>query len=284
LFVLSGKEEEGLKGLYEKIEEAKRYIQKKAAKKPRFALILGTGMGGIADVIKADASIPYGDIPNFVTSTISGHAGNLILGELGGKPVVAMQGRMHFYEGYSMKEITFPVRVMHALGAGELIMSNAVGGMSAHLDRGDIVVMTDQINLMGDNPLIGWNDERLGPRFPDMSEPYSIDRRKLFEAVACEQGIPVRRVVMAAVTGPNLETSAEYRFLKRIGADAVGMSMIPETIVAVHAGMKVLGLGIVTDLCFPDCLKPANIKEIIETASKSEKRLRVLVEQYLKKI
>lgn len=183
-----------------------------------------------------------------------------------------------------MQEITFPLRVMKALGASDLIMSNAVGGMNSHLERGDIVVVTDQINLMGDNPLVGWNDERLGPRFPDMSEPYSNQRRELFETIARDRGVTVRRAVLAAVAGPNLETSAEYRFLKRIGADVVGMSMAPETIVAIHGGMRVLGLAIITDLCFPDCLEPANIEEIIATANSSEKTLRGLVEEYVKRV
>lgn len=273
-----------MNSLYEKIEEAKQYIEAKTSTVPGIALILGTGMGGIAEMIGAQVQIPYGEIPHFVTSTSHSHAGNLIVGELAGKPVVAMQGRLHYYEGYSMQEITFPLRVMRAMGASDLIMSNAVGGMNAHLERGDIVVVTDQINMMGGNPLIGWNDERLGPRFPDMSEPYSNRQRELFETVARERGVPVRRAVLAAVTGPNLETSAEYRFLKRIGADVVGMSMVPETIVAVHAGMRVLGLAIVTDLCFPDCLEPANIEEIIATAARTEKTLRVLVEDYIQRL
>ncbi len=273
-----------MRGLFEQIEEAKEFVRKRAKTKPRFALILGTGMGGLADLVEAEATIPYAEIPNFVTSTAMGHAGNLVLGKLGGKPVVAMQGRIHYYEGYSMKQVTFPLRVMHALGAEELIMSNAVGGMNPHLDRGDIVVVTDHINLMGDNPLIGWNDDRLGPRFPDMSDPYCRERRQVFEAVAREQGITVRRAVMVAVAGPNLETAAEYRFLRRVGADVVGMSMVPETLVAVHAGMKVLGLAIVTDLCLPDALAPADIDEIIRTAGASEKKLRVLVVEYLKRI
>jgi purine-nucleoside phosphorylase len=180
-----------------------------------------------------------------------------------------------------MKEITFPLRVMNALGATELVMSSAVGGMNPHLDRGDIVVLTDFINLMGDNPLIGWNDDRLGPRFPDMSEPFDRRRRAAFEAVALDKGISVRRAVLVAVAGPNLETAAEYRFLSRIGADVVGMSTVPETIVGVQCGMKILSLSIVTDLCPADNLQPADIKEIIETAEAAEPRLRELVTEYL---
>jgi purine-nucleoside phosphorylase len=273
-----------LKGLYEKIEQARTFLEQRSHIRPRLALILGTGMGGIADLIDKESEIPYGDIPHFVTSTSIGHAGTMVLGELGGKPVAAMQGRLHYYEGYSMQEITFPLRVMRALGTRELIISNAVGGMNPHLERGDIVVTTDHINLMGDNPLIGWNDDRLGPRFPDMSDPYSRERRALFETIAREKGVTVRRAVLAAVAGPNLETAAEYRFLRRIGADVVGMSMVPETIVAIHAGMSVLGLAIVTDLCFADCLEPADIQAIIKTAAGTEKILRVLIEEYVKRL
>lgn len=272
-----------MRGLYEQIQQSVEFIQSIRKCKPRFALILGTGLGGVAEAIEAQATVPYGDIPHFVKSTSIGHEGNLIIGTLGGQDVVAMQGRLHFYEGYSMKEITFPVRVMRALGAETLILSNAVGGMDHHLDRGDIVVVTDHINLMGDNPLIGWNDERLGDRFPDMSDPYSRECRGLLEKVALEKGITVRRAVIAAVAGPNLETAAEYRFLRRIGADVVGMSMVPETLVAVHGGMKVLGLGIVTDICLPDSLEAANLDEIIATANGAEPALRMLVTEFLKR-
>jgi purine-nucleoside phosphorylase len=273
-----------LKGLYEKIEEAKAHVAKRINSSPRVAIVLGTGLGGMARSIEAEASIPYHEIPHFVRATGLGHDGNLIVGTLGGKIVVAMQGRLHYYEGYSMKEITFPLRVMRALGADELVMSSAVGGMSPHLDRGDIVALTDFINLMGDNPLIGWNDDRLGPRFPDMSEPFSAERRLLFESVALDRNTPVRRAVLAAVAGPNLETASEYRYLRRIGADVVGMSTVPEAIVAAHCGMKVLALSVVTDLCPADNLQPANIAEIIETAEKTEPKLRELVVEYLKRL
>ena len=273
-----------MRNLYKQIEESREFLQKKAKTKPRFAIILGTGLGGMAESIDAEATIPYEEIPNFVKATGLGHAGNIIIGKLGGQDVVAMQGRLHFYEGHSMKELTFPLRVMNALGAGELVMSSAVGGMSQHLDRGDVVVLTDHINMMGDNPLIGWNDDRLGPRFPDMSEPYSRERRDVFEKVAARKGLTVRRAVLAAVAGPNLETAAEYRFLRRIGADIVGMSTVPESIVAVHAGMKVLAVSIVTDLCPADNLPPANIKEIIATAEAAEPVLRDLDIEYLKEM
>jgi purine-nucleoside phosphorylase len=273
-----------VRGLYDRIEEAKGFIEAKARSRPRVAVVLGTGLGGMANSIDAEASIPYRDIPHFVEATGLGHDGTLIVGTLGGKDVVAMQGRLHYYEGYTMKEITFPLRVMHALGAGELVMSSAVGGMNPHLDRGDIVVLTDFINLMGDNPLIGWNDDRLGPRFPDMSEPFSVDRRRMFETAALEKGIAVRRAVLVGVAGPNLETAAEYRYLRRIGADVVGMSTVPEAIVAAHCGMKVLALSVVTDLCPADTLESANIKEIIETAEKAEPTLRDLVVEYLRRL
>jgi purine-nucleoside phosphorylase len=276
--------EEVVTGLYEKIQEAKAYVGQRITATPRFAIVLGTGLGGAADSIEAEVTIPYADIPHFVKATGLGHAGRLIVGTLGSQNVVAMQGRLHLYEGYSMKEITFPLRVMRSLGADELVMSSAVGGMNPHLDRGDIVVLTDHINLMGDNPLIGWNDDRLGGRFPDMSEPYSRERCDLVEKVALDNKIVVRRAVLAAVAGPNLETAAEYRFLRRMGADVVGMSTVPEVIVAVHSGMAVLALSIVSDLCPADNLQPANIAEIIKTAESTEPKLRRLVIEYLKKM
>jgi purine-nucleoside phosphorylase len=267
--------------LYEQIQEATDFILTRTKTRPRFGLVLGTGLGDVAGAIDADAVIPYKDIPHFVESTAMGHEGNLIIGKLGGKRVASMQGRLHYYEGYSMKEITFPIRVMKALGAEELIVSNAVGGMNPHLDLGDIVTITDHINMMGDNPLIGGNDDRLGERFPDMSEPYNNGRREQFEALAVTAGIPVRRAVLVAVAGPNLETAAEYRFLRRVGADVVGMSMVPENIVAVHAGMKVLGLAVITDICKPDALEPIDIPRIIATAREAEPRLRQLIISFL---
>lgn len=268
-------------GLYERIQEASDAILAHTKLRPRFGLVLGTGLGNVAEAIDAEAVIPYGEIPHFVEPTAADHRGNLILGKLGGKRVVSMQGRLHYYEGYTMEQITFPVRVMRALGAEELIISNAVGAMNPHMDLGDIVTVTDHINLMGDNPLIGWNDDRLGERFPDMSEPYSNERRAQFEALAVTQGVVVRRAVLAAVAGPNLETSAEYRFLRRAGADVVGMSMVPENLVAVHARMKVLGLAVVTDLCRPDALEPADLNKIIATAKSTEPVLRRLIIDFL---
>lgn len=270
-------------GLYDRIQEAAGFIRPRTKTRPRFGLVLGTGLGDLADAMEVDAVVPYEEIPHFVRPTTEGHKGNLVLGTLGGKPVASMQGRFHYYEGYSMQDVTFPVRVLRALGAEELLIFNAVGGIHPHLDLGDLVVVTDHINLMGDNPLVGWNDDRLGPRFPDMSEPYSRASRELAERTALELGTPLRRAVLVAVAGPNLETAAEYRFLARIGADVVGMSMVPENLVAVHGGMRVLGLCVVTDLCKPDALEAADIAKIIATATEAEPKLRNLVASYLKR-
>ncbi len=269
--------------LYERIQETSAYLRDKASIAPRFGLILGTGLGNLADQIQDAESIPYDEIPNFMSSTAESHAGNLVFGRLGGLEVVAMQGRVHYYEGYSMQEITFPVRVMKALGADSLIASNAAGGMNPQLRPGDLVAVSDQINLMGDNPLIGRNDERLGERFPDMSEPYDRAYLKLIHEVALEMKVPLHSGVFVAVAGPNLETAAEYRFLRMIGADVVGMSLIPETIVAKHSGMRVLALTVVTDECFPDRLQPADVAKIIRTANEAEPVLSKLVVEFLKR-
>jgi purine-nucleoside phosphorylase len=272
-------------GLFDRIEESAAHIRGVDRLKPSFGIILGSGLGGIAKKIKAEATIPYEDIPNFPVSTVKGlHAGNLILGELSGKRVVAMEGRVHYYEGYTLEQVTFPIRVMKALGAHSLVLTSAVGGMNPALEPGDIVAVTDHINLMGDNPLIGPNDERLGPRFPDMSEPYTRSYIETLEKVAHEAKITVKRGVLVAVAGPNLETAAEYRFLSRIGADIVGMSMVPETIVAVHGSMKVLGLSVVTDKADPDHLEPVNIAHILENAKKGETTLTKLVCGFLGRI
>ncbi len=270
-----------MQGIYEQMQEAVAFIRTKTDLEPEFGLVLGTGLGDVADAIDADAVIPYADIPHVVEPTGISHAGNLVVGTLGGKRVVSMQGRLHYYEGYTMQEVTFPIRIMQGLGVRELVISNAVGGMNPHLDLGDIVVITDHINLMGDNPLIGRNDDRLGERFPDMSQPYDRERRAQFEALALRAGVAVRRAVLVAVAGPNLETAAEYRFLRRVGADVVGMSMVPENLVAIHAGMRVLGLAVVTDLCRPDALEPADIPRIIATANAAAPVLRRLIIEYL---
>lgn len=266
------------------VQEAVGWLRARSGFAPRVGLILGTGLGDLAGQIEPVLTVPFAQIPHFVPSTAESHAGNLILGALGGQPVVAMQGRVHYYEGYSMKQITLPVRVMRALGATTLIMSNAVGGMNPQLRPGDLTVVTDHINLMGDNPLVGPNDERLGVRFPDMSEPYARDYIELIEAVALEQRIPLRRAVYVAVAGPNLETAAEYRFLRAAGADTVGMSIVPECLVAVHGGMRVLGLSVVTDACFPDALHPANVEAIIRVAREATPRLEALVTGFLRRL
>jgi len=269
-------------GLFDRIQEATVAITRRSQTRPHTGVILGTGLGDLADAMQVEATIPYREIPHFVGSTAEGHKGNLVLGNLSGVPVVAMQGRLHYYEGYSMQEVTFPIRVMKALGVRQLVIFNAVGGMNPHYDLGDLVVVTDHINLMGDNPLIGWNDDRLGPRFPDMSEPYSRAMRARAETVAIRLGTPLRRGVLVAVAGPNLETAAEYRFLRRVGADVVGMSMVPENLVAVHAGLAVLGVCVVTDLCRPDALEAADLSRIIATANAAEPRLRRILLEFLK--
>ncbi len=270
--------------LWTQIEDATRLIRGRTDFVPEFGLILGTGLGDLAGKIDAVCTIPFGEIPHFATSTATGHQGNLILGVLGGRNVIAMQGRLHYYEGYSMQQITLPVRVMRALGASSLIMSNAVGGMNPHLEPGDITVITDHINFMGDNPLIGPNDDRLGKRFPDMSEPYDRAYLATVEAVSLAERIPLKRVVYVAVAGPNLETAAEYRFLRAFGADTVGMSSVPECLVAVHAGMRILGLSVVTDSCFPDALKPAVVEEIIKVANGAQPRFEALVTGFLRRV
>src|SRR5437763_14650975 len=263
--------------LFDQIQEAKQVIQKRWAGKPRVGIILGTGLGGLAQDIAAEATIPFEDIPHFLRSTVTSHAGNFVCGKLAGKTVAAMEGRIHAYEGYSLKQLAFPVRIMRALGCEILIASNACGGMNPQYAKGDIMVIEDHINLIGDNPLIGKNDDRLGERFPDMCYPYDRELIALAQRVALEERIVCHKGVFVAVPGPNLETRAEYRFLRGIGADAVGMSTVPEVIVGVHAGLRNFGVSVITDLCLPDALAPVRLEDILETADKAEKRLRVLV-------
>ncbi|MFT5234447.1 MAG: purine-nucleoside phosphorylase [Candidatus Krumholzibacteriia bacterium] len=270
--------------MWNEISAATEFIRTKTDFEPEVGLILGTGLGELGSKIDAVCSIPYGDVPNFVESTATSHEGNLVFGTLGGRRIVAMQGRVHYYEGYSMQQITLPVRVMKALGCKALLMSNAVGGMNPLMGQGDITVMTDHINLMGDNPLIGANDDRLGPRFPDMSEPYDRDFVATMVEVALEAKIPLKKAVYVAVAGPNLESGAEYRFLRTIGADTVGMSSVPECLAAVHGGMRVIGMSVITDACFPDALKPANVEEIIAVANGAQPHLAALVTNFLAKV
>jgi purine-nucleoside phosphorylase len=266
------------------IDEAVEAIRAKSDIKPRGGIICGTGMGALADNVQGATVISYDDIPHFPISTVESHHGNLMLGELGGQPVFVMQGRFHYYEGYSMKEITFPERVMKAMGCEAMIVMNAVGSMNPFIRKGSLVLLHDQINMMGDNPLIGPNDDDLGPRFPDMSEPYNRALIALAEDVALAASIPTFRGVCIAVTGPCLETAAEYRAFRRMGADVVTMSTIPEVIVANHAGMKVLGISTVTDECYPDNLRPANINEIIAAAQATEPKLDILVRGVLERL
>ena len=267
--------------LHDKIEDAVAEIKKQWDETPHAGVILGTGLGSLVQEIEVDVAIDYGDIPHFPKSTAVSHAGRLVCGTLAGLPIVAMEGRMHMYEGYPLDMITLPVRVMKALGAELLVVSNACGGMNPNYRCGDIMVIEDHINLMGDNPLIGINDDRLGPRFPDMCEPYQqtlVDRAL---KIARKEDIVAHKGVFVAVAGPNLETRAEYRFLRTIGADVVGMSTVPEVIVAVHCGLRVVGFSIITDMCLPDALKPANVEEIIGVANEAEPRLTTLVKGVL---
>ena len=270
--------------LFERVQTAAEVVRGRATLRPEVGIILGTGLGGLAEEIAVEATIPYQEIPGFPLSTVESHAGRLLLGRLANRPVVAMQGRFHRYEGYGLGEVTFPVRVMRALGAEILIVSNACGGMNPLWSPGDLVLLSDHINLLGDNPLVGPNDERLGPRFPDMSAPYDPELRALARAAAVELGITLREGVYVAVPGPNLETRAEYRMLRGMGADVVGMSTVPEVIVAAHAGMRTVGISIITDQCLPDALEPADISRIIATAGRAEPSLTRLLTRLVERV
>lgn len=268
----------------EQIDAAVAVVRARFSRVPDVAIILGTGLGGLAQRIAADVSIDYADIPGFPLSTVESHAGRLLCGTLSGKTVVAMQGRFHRYEGYSLQQVTFPVRVLRALGAQTLIVSNACGGMHPLWNAGDLMLIADHINLLGDSPLIGRNDDRLGPRFPDMSQPYDASLRALARATAADLKVVLREGVYVAVTGPALETRAEYRMLRGLGADVVGMSTVPEVIVAVHGGMRVLGVSIVTDMCLPDHLEPATVEKIIAVANTAEPNLTALITGVLERM
>ena len=270
--------------LFERVAEATGAVRRRTRVQPGIGIILGTGLGGLAQEIEIESAIPYAEIPGFPLSTVESHAGRLLVGHLGRRPVVAMQGRFHRYEGYDLATVTFPVRVMRAMGAEVLVVSNACGGMNPLWNPGELVLLSDHINLLGDNPLIGANDDRLGPRFPDMSAPYDPELRALARSVALEQGIVLREGVYAAVPGPNLETRAEYRMLRGIGADVVGMSTVPEVIVAAHAGMRTIGLSIITDQCLPDALEPADIGRIIATATAAEPSLTRLITRVVERL
>lgn len=273
-----------MEDLKAKIAKSVEFINRKSKINPKIAIILGTGLGRLAEDIEEKEIIPYSEIPNFPVSTVQSHSGNLVLGKLGNKEVVAMQGRFHYYEGYSLKEVTFPVRVMKKLGADIIIISNAAGGMNRFFKRGDLMLITDHINLFGDNPLIGPNDEELGPRFPDMSEAYNYKLIELAKKVALKEKIKLQEGVYAGLTGPTLETPAEYRFLINIGADAVGMSTVPEVIVANHIGMKVLGISCITDLAIDGVIVKTSVEEILKAASDAEPIMTKLIEKVIKKI
>ncbi len=266
------------------IDEAINFIRTKYETTPRVGLILGTGLGGLAEQIETDVTISYDEIPYFPRSTVESHKGQLVCGTLSGQPIVAMEGRFHYYEGYSMQQVTFPVRVMRALGAEILVVTNAAGGMNPQFDLADIVLIEDHINLMPDNPLRGVNDDNLGPRFPDMCAPYDAALLNIAQSAALELGLPAHKGVFVSVSGPNLETRAEYRMLRAMGADVVGMSTVPEVIAAIHAGMRCVGFSIVTDMCLPDALEPAEIEKIIAVAGRGGEHLARLIPEVLARL
>lgn len=263
------------------IDASAKFIRGSFAETPVAGIVLGTGLGGFANEIEAVATVPYGDIPHFPTSTAMGHKGRLVCGFAAGQPVIAMQGRFHAYEGYPLQEVTHPIRVMRALGAPLLIASNASGGLNPAYRSGDLMVLDDHLNLMFDNPLFGVNDDRLGPRFPDMSRPYDLDLIERCLQIARRHNFTCHRGVYAALAGPNYETRAEYRMLRRLGADVVGMSTVPETIVAVHAGMKVLAISVVTNVCQPDSLGTTDGQQVVDIAQRAEPHMRQLVLEIL---
>ncbi len=269
-------------GLADQIAEAVASIREKWSGTARAGMILGTGLGGLTDKIEAEAKIPYEQIPHFPVSTAPSHKGQLVCGNLNGVPVVVLEGRFHYYEGYSLREVTFPVRVMKALGADTLVVTSAVGGLNPLYELADIIIIDDHINMMPDNPLRGVNDDSLGPRFPDMSAPYDQELIGTAAAAALQLGIPAHKGVLTSVAGPNLETRAEYRMLRTIGADIVGMSTIPEIIVARHASMRAVAFSVVTDMCLPDALEEADIDKIIEVAGRGGERLSRLIPEVLK--
>ena len=264
--------------------EAAAFIQEHFETAPEYLLILGTGLGQLAEEMTIDTVLPYDEIPHFPVSTVESHAGKLLLGRLGGKPVMAMQGRFHYYEGYSMQQIVFPVRVAKALGVQTLLVSNACGGLNPNFERGDIMLINDHINFLGDNPLMGPNDPDLGPRFPDMSTPYTERLMATAEQAALDLGIKMHQGVYLAVSGPMLETKAEYRYMRQLGADVVGMSTVPEVIAAVHMSMEVLGISVITDECFPDSLQPVSLDDVLEAAAMAEPQLTRVVVEVLKRL
>ncbi len=270
--------------LLQNINETLNFLRTKTALTPEIGIILGTGLGGLVKEIQIETIVDYSEIPYFPVSTVESHKGKFIFGKLGGKDIVAMQGRFHYYEGYTLQQVTYPVRVMKFLGVKTLLISNAAGGMNPLFTKGDIMLITDHINLLGDNPLIGTNEDSLGPRFPDMSEPYTKELIALAESAALEMKIRLQKGVFVAMTGPTLETRAEYRFLRTIGADVVGMSTVPEVIVAAHQSMRVLGFSIITDECFPDSLKEVSLQEVIAIANAAEPKLTAIMKEVVTRL
>jgi len=270
--------------IVEAADVVRKRLQAAGAPAPTLGIILGTGLGDFAQALESRVVVPYADIPDFPCSTVESHAGELHVGTLAGRPIAVMKGRVHYYEGYTMQQVAFPVRVLRELGCRTLVVTNAAGGMNPDMPAGTIVVTTDHINLMGDNPLIGPNDDTLGPRFPDMSEPYSRALVALAERVALDLKQPLQRGVFVAVPGPNLETAAEYRFLRAVGADVVGMSLVPENIVAVHGGMRVLAFNVVTDACLPDALHPVDLPAVLEVARRTAPALTRLVTEIVRRL
>jgi purine-nucleoside phosphorylase len=271
-------------GLFDKIQETAAFIKSKISDTPEAGIILGSGLGGLTEVVETIAAIPYNEIPNFPVSTVEGHAGKLIFGRLGNKYVVMMAGRFHYYEGYTMEEVTFPVRVMKALGVHTLFVSNAAGGMNPSFRVGDIVLIKDHINLFPEHPLRGRNDERLGVRFPDMSEPYNLQLLQMAQQIAAEQNLHVTTGVYVGLQGPTFETRAEYKWLHVIGGDLVGMSTVPEVIVAIHGGLRIFGASIVTDLGIREELNKISHEEVLAAANAAAPKLAALVAELVKRM
>ena len=270
--------------LRQQLDETMQVIAARTRFRPEIGLIIGSGLGGLTGALQVDTEIDYAELPHMPQATAPGHEGKLVLGSLGAKRLAVMAGRFHFYEGYSIIQVTYPIRLMKVLGAKIVILTSIVGGMKRETPAGSLVLLEDHINLMGDNPLLGPNDESMGPRFPDMSEPYDPALRRLALQVAKEQDIPLREGVYVAVAGPNLETRAEYRFLRQIGADVVGMSVVPEVIVARHGNLRVLAVTVVSDACIPEELKPASVEELLRVAAATEPKLTALLQGVIARI
>jgi len=270
--------------MLEKIQETKIFIESKTSVKPSAGIVLGTGLGNLSTEIEIETTIPYSDIPNFPVSTVEGHSGQLVFGTINNVPVVAMQGRFHYYEGYSLQECTFPIRIMEALGITNLFLSNASGGVNSNFEIGDIMLITDHINLLPDNPLRGKNIDELGPRFPDMSEPYDIDLRNQALTIAAKNNIKIQQGVYAVLSGPTFETPAEYRYIKIIGADTVGMSTVPEVIVARHMGLPCMAMSIITDLGVDGKIVEISHEEVQEVAKAAEPKMTLIIKELLSQV